>query len=315
MATILFNRLIVICAIYQILAIDYLAMAGTCSAQNVSAFFVFGDSLVAVGNNFYRKTIAKPRFPNEEELGFENFAPPYLDSNAVGDVVLKDVNYTFAGSGIFNSSELIFAKRIGAPAARRLLRQALQFVVMGSNDIIMRKLSLSNGVNYLDNLISKFRSQLTGSISSTYSTGIRCSVLPFIPIEPISNSVLLMLDNLDARKIAVTNAPILGCIPFERDPNPSDACVASINEQAKLYNVKLKSMLQELTANLARSTFVYLDACVILEDILENYKSNGFENADSACCQMPGRRFLSCLCRENQNMYSGINSIQHNLLI
>ncbi|EOY27523.1 Uncharacterized protein TCM_029361 [Theobroma cacao] len=137
---------------------------------------------------------------------------------------------------------------------------------MGSNDIIMRKLSLSNGVNYLDNLISKFRSQLTGSISSTYSTGIRCSVVPFIPIEPI----------------AVTNAPILGCNPFERDPNPSDACVASINEQAKLYNVKLKSMLQELTANLARSTFVYLDACDLKMQILLAVRCRG--GASSRVC-------------------------------
>ncbi|XP_021294616.1 GDSL esterase/lipase At4g16230-like [Herrania umbratica] len=110
-------------------------MAGTCSAQNGSAFLVFGDSLVEAGNKFYIKTIAKPGFPNgidsvngtpsrrythartaadiiEEELGFENFAPPYLDPNTAWDVILKDVNYVSTGLRIFNSSGSIFALKM-----------------------------------------------------------------------------------------------------------------------------------------------------------------------------------------------------------
>ncbi|KAK6284168.1 hypothetical protein POUND7_003120 [Theobroma cacao] len=51
----------------------------------------------------------------------------------------------------------------------------------------------------------------------------------------------------------------------------------------------LKSSLQELTTNLAGSTFVYLDLYAISEDTLQNYKSYGFENAESACCQVIGQ--------------------------
>ncbi|XWS12296.1 hypothetical protein CRYUN_Cryun37aG0077200 [Craigia yunnanensis] len=97
-----------------------------------------------------------------------------------------------------------------------------------------------------------------------------------------------MLYNLDARKIAVTNLPTIGCIPFTRVLYLSDGCVASMSEQAKLYNIRLKNLLLELTTNLARSTFVYIDAYAIFEDILGNYKSYGFENADSACYQGNG---------------------------
>ncbi|XWS18705.1 hypothetical protein CRYUN_Cryun32bG0067800 [Craigia yunnanensis] len=267
----------------QILAIHY-SPGICCSAQNVSAVFIFGDSLVDVGNNYYVNTLAMPTFPNgidfvnEEELGFENFTPPYLNPNTTGDVVLKGVNYASSGSGILNSTGAVlgapifmdeqinnFAKTrqyiissIGAPAAQGLLTQALYLIAIGANDIFSGEVSTSHD-SYLDNLISKFKSQLTA------------------------------LYDLDARKIMVTNAPMVGCTPFERDLHSSgDGCVDFLNELAKLYNIRLKSLLPELTTNLTGSTFVYVDAYAMFEDILQNYISYGFENVKFACCQVIG---------------------------
>ncbi|OMO65845.1 Lipase, GDSL [Corchorus olitorius] len=280
MGTIL-NRLKLIYAIYQIVALCY--SAGTCSAQNVSAFFVFGDSLVDVGNSQFIDTSVKSAYPDgvdfvkgtEEELGFKDYSPPFLDPNTIGDVILKGVNYACAGSGILNSTGYIngdhislsnqvgnFAKtreeiisRLGEAEAKKFLRQALYIVSIGSDDIILRLISPSNGFYYLDKLISELRSQLT------------------------------MLYNLDARKIAVFNVAPLGCIPFNRDVYfLSNGCVGFLNKQVQEYNTELKSLLQELTPNLTGSTFVYVDANAIFEDISQNYKSYGFENADSSCC-------------------------------
>ncbi|OMO65859.1 Lipase, GDSL [Corchorus olitorius] len=180
-------------------------LAGTCSAQNVSAFFAFGDSLVDAGNSYYLHTMAKAGYPDDEGLGFKDYSPPFLDPNSTGDVILKGVNYACAGSGILNSTGYIngqhigmseqvgnFAKtrqeiisRIGEAAAKQLLRQALYMVSIGSDDIILRQLSPSNGFHYLDELISEFRTQL------------------------------ITLYNLDARKIAVTNVAPLGCLFIE----------------------------------------------------------------------------------------------------
>ncbi|XWS12297.1 hypothetical protein CRYUN_Cryun37aG0077300 [Craigia yunnanensis] len=295
------NNLFIIFVMYQILAIHY-SSGICCSAQNVSAVFIFGDSLVDVGNNYYVNTLAMPTFPNgidfvngtpsgrytnartfadiiEEELGLKNFTPPYLNPNTTGDVVLKGVNYASSGSGILNSTAGVvigapicmdeqinnFAKtrqyiisRIGATAAQGLLTQALYLVAIGANDIFSEEASTSHD-SYLDNLISKFKSQLTA------------------------------LYDLDARKIIVTNVPMVGCTPFERDVHSSgDACVDFLNDLAKLYNIGLKSLLPELTTNLTGSTFVYADAYAMFEDILQNYKSYGFENAKFACCQVVG---------------------------
>ncbi|XVF25378.1 hypothetical protein REPUB_Repub13aG0207700 [Reevesia pubescens] len=282
---------------YQILAI--------CSAQNVSAVFVFGDSLVEVGNNYYINTIAQPWYPNgidfakgspsgrytnartvvdiiEDELGFENYSPHFLAPNTTGDVILKGVNYASSGSGIFNYTGYIFGERIsmdeqvsnfaktrqeiissiGASAAHRLLRKALYLLVIGSNDILFQQISATRNINqYLDDLVSKFKSQL------------------------------IRLYNLDARKFAVSGTPPVGCIPFERERDLFGAkCVSSLNDHAKLYNRRLKSLLQDLTTKLPGSTFVYINNYAILEDILQNYRSYGFENADDACCRVIGRR-------------------------
>ncbi|XP_022724492.1 GDSL esterase/lipase At4g16230-like [Durio zibethinus] len=301
MATNLKN-LFIIFVMHQILAIHY-CPGICCSAQNVSAVFIFGDSLVDVGNNYYVNTLAMPTFPNgidfvhgapsgrytnartvtdiiEEELGFKNFTPPYLNPNTTGDVVLKGVNYASSGSGILNSTGAVFGapicmdeqinnfaktrqyiiSRIGDPAAKGLFTQALYFVAIGANDIFSGEAFTSANDSYLDHLMSKFKAQLTG------------------------------LYDLDARKIIVTNAPMVGCTPFERDLHSSgDGCVDFLNELAKLYNIRLKSLLRELTTNLSGSTFVYLDTYAMSENILQNYRSYGFENAEIACCQAVGQ--------------------------
>ncbi|OMO65842.1 hypothetical protein COLO4_30969 [Corchorus olitorius] len=130
--------------------------------------------------------MANAGYPDaEEELGFKDYSPPFLDPNTTGDVILKGVNYACAGSGILKSTGYVAGQRIdmskqvenlaktrqeiisriGEAAAKQLLRQALYFVLIGSNDFnyIMRPLSPFDyiGFNYVDEVISKFRSQLT----------------------------------------------------------------------------------------------------------------------------------------------------------
>uniref|UniRef100_A0A1S3ZZ95 GDSL esterase/lipase At4g16230-like n=1 Tax=Nicotiana tabacum TaxID=4097 RepID=A0A1S3ZZ95_TOBAC len=102
-----------------------------CLAENVPANFVFGDSLVDVGNNNYIASLSKANFfPNgidfggptgrytngrtivdilgSEEVGF-NLTPPYLAPTTSGPVVLQGVNYASGGGGILNESGQIFA--------------------------------------------------------------------------------------------------------------------------------------------------------------------------------------------------------------
>ncbi|KAE8710333.1 putative GDSL-like Lipase/Acylhydrolase superfamily protein [Hibiscus syriacus] len=86
-------------------------------AQNITAFFIFEDSLVEVGNNYFIDTLAKPRFPNGidfprgEALGFQDYTPPFLAPNSTGGMILKGVNYAFSGAGILQAHRSLFIKR------------------------------------------------------------------------------------------------------------------------------------------------------------------------------------------------------------
>ncbi|XP_058730486.1 GDSL esterase/lipase At4g16230-like isoform X2 [Vicia villosa] len=93
------------------------------TSENLPANFVFGDSLVDVGNNNYILSLTKAnflpfgidfgrptgRFTNGrtivdiigQELGF-GLTPPYLALTTVGPVILKGVNYASGGGGILN---------------------------------------------------------------------------------------------------------------------------------------------------------------------------------------------------------------------
>ncbi|KAK3011213.1 hypothetical protein RJ639_012365 [Escallonia herrerae] len=220
-----------------------------------------------------------------QELGFEGFTPPYLAPTTTGAVVLQGVNYASGGGGILNHTGKIFGGRInldaqmdnfantrqniisaiGAPAAMKLFETALFSVTIGSNDFIN---------NYLVPVLSTVEQKL---------------VSPEVFVAALISRFRIQLTRLytmGARRIVVANVGPIGCIPYQRDINPSagDGCVAFPNELAKLYNSQLRGLVMELNSNLNGSKFVYADVYRIVEEIIQNYMSY-----DSACCFVAGR--------------------------
>ncbi|KAL6532531.1 hypothetical protein OROGR_014501 [Orobanche gracilis] len=282
-----------------------------CLAKYTAANFVFGDSLVDAGNNNYISSLSKADFdPNGidfgmptgrytngrtiidiigQEIGFIGYTPPYLAPTTVGLTLLQGVNYASGGGGILNYTGKIFGGRINldaqmdnfantreeiisrigyAPAAENLFRNAMFSVTIGSNDFIN---------NYLS------------------------SLTPFVPPQSFVDAMisrytaqLKRLYGMGARKIVVANVGPIGCIPFQREIHPSAGagdgkCAVFPNQLAQIFNTQLRGLVMELTANLQGSTFIYADVYHIVDDIIQNYSSYGFENADSACCYSAGR--------------------------
>ncbi|GJS16756.1 GDSL esterase/lipase-like protein [Tanacetum coccineum] len=289
-----------------VIALTILLMLGTCLAKTLTCNFVFGDSLVEVGNNNYIVSLSKANYvPNgidfgrptgrytngrTIELGLKDFTPPYLAPTTTGPLLLKGVNYASGGGGILNQTGKIFVGRInmdaqldnfantrqdiitqiGLPATQDLLSGALFTVVIGSNDFLN---------NYLLPVISTVERKLVSP-----EAFVRELIARF-------RGQLKRLYDMGARKIIVPNVGPIGCIPYQRDVNPSSGgnCVASSNHLAQNFNSQLKGLLQELTNTLEGSTFVYANINRIVEDIIRNYQSYGFTNADSACCYVTGR--------------------------
>ncbi|KAI3821796.1 hypothetical protein L1987_09369 [Smallanthus sonchifolius] len=96
---------------------------------------------------------------------------------------------------------------------------------------------------------------------------------------------------MDARKIMVANIGPIGGIPYIRDLNSSagNDCVALPNHLANLFIKQLKGLLQDLNNSLEGSIFIYANVNHIVEDIPHNFKSYGFDHADSACCHLAGK--------------------------
>ncbi|GLJ25785.1 hypothetical protein SUGI_0493740 [Cryptomeria japonica] len=303
---------------------------GSCesSVNDVKASFVFGDSLVDAGNNNYIFTLSKAdmppngidfnasgglpsgRFTNGrtipdilgQEIGQNVFAPPYMAPTTSGDVLLKaGVNYASGGAGILNETGRNFIGRIsmdtqlndfantreeiismiGVQEAQDFLAEAIFSISIGSNDFLNNYLAIENlperelvsPEQFIQRLIDTFRVQLT------------------------------RLYNLDARKIVVANVGPIGCIPYQRDFNPlqGDGCVSRPNQMAMGFNTHLKDLIVELNANLSGAIFVYANVYDIVNDIIVNYKSYGFDVADTACCGSIGRHkgIIPCGRRSN----------------
>ncbi|GAA0147170.1 lipase [Lithospermum erythrorhizon] len=282
------------------------------TSNNFPASFIFGDSLVDAGNNNYLRTLSRANYPPNgvdfggptgrftngrtiadiigQELGINSYTPPYLAPTTNGPVILKGVNYASGGGGILNNTGKIFGGRLnfdaqldnfantrqdimttlGAPAAMKLFQDAIFSITMGSNDFINNYLTpvLSNLEQdlvtpeaFVGSMIAKYRIQLT------------------------------RLYTMGARKMIVVNVGPIGCIPFQREINPTsgDSCVALPNQLAQMFNTRLRSLVTELSGNLEGSKFVYADVYHIVDDIIHNLPSYGFDNAMYACCYVAGK--------------------------
>lgn len=264
----------------------------------ISCPVVWFDSLVEAGNNNYIVSLSKADYiPNGidfgkptgrytngrtivdiigQEMGSKDFIPPYLAPTTGGPVVLMGVNYASGGGGILNHTGNIFGgrinldaqldnfantreeiiSRVGADEAIWLLETAVFSVTIGSNDFIN---------NYLTPLLSTLEQKL---------------VSPQLFVDAMISRFTLQLTrlyNMGARKIIVANVGPIGCIPYQREINPSSGidCVAFPNELARLFNLQLKRLVAYLTADLKGAKFLYANVYHIVDDIILNHVSYG----------------------------------------
>ncbi|TYJ15543.1 hypothetical protein E1A91_A10G190200v1 [Gossypium mustelinum] len=304
------NRQMIVRTVFQIVTVKVLLKI--CFATDViPANFVFGDSLVDAGNNNYIASLSKANFvPNGidfggptgrftngrtivdiigQELGLPGFTPPYLAPTARGPVVLQGINYASGGGGILNHTGNIFGGRInfdaqldnfentrqdiistiGVSATLELLQSSLFSVTMGSNDFIN---------NYFTPIVSAEEQKL---------------VPPQVFVASMIARFKLQLTRLytsGARKIIVVNVGPIGCIPYERDLNPTagTSCAGRPNQLAQLFNTELRSLTKELTTSFKGSIFVYADVYRIVDDMIQNYRAYGFDSGSFACCYIAG---------------------------
>ncbi|XP_062184939.1 GDSL esterase/lipase At5g41890 [Phragmites australis] len=281
------------------------------SAALPLAFFIFGDSLVDVGNNDYLVTLSKAnappygvdfvfsggkptgRFTNGrtiadvmgEALGKKSFAPPYLAPNSGAEMTNDGVNYASGSSGIFDETGSFYIGRVplGQQISYFEKTRAQILEIIGeeaATEFFKKALFIvaagSNDIlEYLSPSIPFFGREKP---DPSYFQDVLVSNLTFY---------LKRLNDLGARKFVVSDVGPLGCIPYVRalEFMPTGECSASANRVTEGYNKKLHRMIGKMNREMGpESKFVYTHTYDIVTEIVQNYHQYGFDNALDPCC-------------------------------
>lgn len=90
----------------------------------------------------------------------------------------------------------------------------------------------------------------------------------------------------------------LGCMPNQLATGlaPPGKCVSYVNNMAQAFNTRLMALVDQLSSNYTRATFVYGNTYGLFTEILNNPDSYGISVTDIGCCGIGRNRGqITCL--------------------
>ncbi|KAK3199715.1 hypothetical protein Dsin_023130 [Dipteronia sinensis] len=272
----------------------------------IPAMFVFGDSLVDVGNNNYlRLSLAKANYPHNgidfptkrptgrfsngknsadflaEKVGLPT-SPPYLflrNKKNKTSLFMNGVSFASAGAGIFNDTNQILGELIP------LTKQVDYYETVYED--LMKQLG-SGGVK--QHLSESLFVVVIGSNDIFYYLGLSVLQNKYTPQQYVT----LMTTNLEpqlrriykfgARKFVVVGLGQIGCTPLLRVVNQAEECNEEVNNWCVNYNERLKTMLQELKSELQDLSYSYFEAYNFMQNIVQKPATYGLTEIKEACC-------------------------------
>ncbi|KAK9079134.1 hypothetical protein SSX86_000804 [Deinandra increscens subsp. villosa] len=271
----------------------------------VPALFIFGDSVVDVGNNNHLETVVKSNFPpygrdfvkrhatgrfcngklasdfTGENLGFTTYPPAILSKQAHGKNLLLGANFASGGSGYYETTAELYntislSKQLGH-------YKEYQKKIVGIA-------GQANATSIITGSIYLISSGSSDFVQNYYVNPLLYEVytphqFSDILIEAYSDFVQ-ELYRLGARKIGVSTLPPIGCLPasitlFGEDSNE---CVTKMNSVAEYFNKKLNATSLTLKSKLSGLNLVVLDIYHPLFDLVNKPGDFGFFEARKACC-------------------------------
>ncbi|KAK5844765.1 hypothetical protein F383_02930 [Gossypium arboreum] len=274
-------------------------------AQMVPAVFVFGDSLVDVGNNNYLPvSIAKADFPHNgidfptrkptgrfsngknaadllaEKLGLPS-SPPYLSLLKKTDEssYINGVSFASGGAGIFNGTDQTYGQSIP------LLKQVDNYIVVYKS--LVQQMGSPGAEKHLSKSLFTIVIGSNDILDYFGSSDLRKKSTPQQFVDSMANNLKGQLKRLyetGARKFVLTGIGAIGCIPAERVKNKTHECNEECNFWSVKYNEELKAMLKGLKSELQGINYSYFDTYSIMQNVIQKPSSYGFNEIESACC-------------------------------
>ncbi|KAE8125526.1 hypothetical protein FH972_020321 [Carpinus fangiana] len=276
-------------------------------AQMVPAMFVFGDSLVDVGNNNYLKlSLAKADFPHNgvdfptkkptgrftngknaadflaEKVGLPT-SPPYLSllssSNQNNASFLTGVSFASGGAGIFDGTDERYRQSLP------LTKQVDYF------SAVCEDLKQELGSSGAQELLSKSLVAVVIGSNDIFgypdSSGVRKNNTPQQYADSMALALkdqLKRIHDYGARKFVIAGVGAIGCCPSQRNKNKTEECNEETNSLSVKYNEALTSMLQGLKSELEDITYSYMNTYSVLQNIIQKPSTYGFTEVKAACC-------------------------------
>jgi phospholipase/lecithinase/hemolysin len=250
-------------ALSAILSVDQAVNAKPINPISIDNVYVFGDSLVDVGNVYIASNQKLPLSPPYFQGRFSN-GPVWIEnllarfSQPISPSLAGGKNFAFGGgpSGFFlkqpiqpggpppQTPGLLYQINTFIAPAPTVTANTLYFITAGGNDFLI---NLETNPNVPIN-------NLKTAVSELYAYG--------------------------ARNIVLTNLPDLGKIPLI-NTNPTNAKLLSL--LTNIFNFKLKTAMFELRITRPDLNIVIVDINTLLKRVTANPARYGLTNVTDAC--------------------------------
>lgn len=275
-------------------------------AQLAPALFVFGDSLVDVGNNNHLPfSLLKADFPHNgidfpnhkptgrfsngknaadflaEKLGLLS-SPPYLSLTRIKSSNFSaGVSFASGGAGIFDGDDKIYHKSITFNK---------QISYYGT---VQAKMVEQLGATKAEKIVSKSviaivigSNDFLGYFGSSTSAQMKMGS----PQQYVASLLLAFKGQLKriydygGRKFVIFGVPAMGCCPAQRVRNKTETCNEAANYWADNYNKGLVSFLQDYQTQVKDFQYTYFDTYNVFLNLIQQPATYGFKEEKSACC-------------------------------
>ncbi|KAL6603432.1 hypothetical protein ACP70R_043793 [Stipagrostis hirtigluma subsp. patula] len=305
---------------------------GSVAGVRPPAMFVFGDSTLDVGNNNYLPGpdvsranrpyygvdfpgIPTGRFSNgyntadyvAKTMGFVSSPPAYLSlAPSSGLLVLtartSGVSYASGGAGIldstnagktvplsrqvqyFNATKARMVSALGSGAVNASLSRSVFLIGVGANDLF--------------------------AFATASSAADQQSAAAALFADLISNysATITELYTMGARKFAVINVGLVGCVPVVRVLDAAGACADGLNQLAAGFDAALRSLMASLAPTLPGLAYSLADSYGLTVDTFADPVASGYTDVAGACCG-GGRLAAETDCLPNSTLCA--NRDQH----
>ncbi|KNA22654.1 hypothetical protein SOVF_031320 [Spinacia oleracea] len=267
-----------------------------------TSLFIFGDSILDVGNNNYinTSTLDQANFWPYGVTFFHHPTGRFSDGRVISDFIAEranlpsippylqpgkwrfydGVNFASAGGGAlvgtfkgyvidlhmqvkhYKTVEKWLKNKLGNVKAKTKLERSVYLFSIGTNDYM--SLFLTNSSTHLTHNKSQYVSMVINNITS----------------------VVNEIYKTGGRKFGFLNLPPVGCFPALRMLNPqgNDECQTEVSSYIKLHNKAISIALKDLAKDLPGFKFALFDYYTSTLQRVNHPSKFGYKEGKTACC-------------------------------